>query len=134
MKTTTAELANAIRALSMDAVQAANSGHPGMPMGMPGWPELAACTASMDRARMALASSAVVVFMAGGNKRKGYYRRSGAIFPFRKNDAPLANIYNRVLDRRLNISTKETRNGKSRIPRPRRHGLSDGRLPGQERP
>ncbi|PPR09353.1 MAG: Transketolase [Alphaproteobacteria bacterium MarineAlpha11_Bin1] len=27
------ELANAIRALSMDAVQAANSGHPGMPMG-----------------------------------------------------------------------------------------------------
>lgn len=28
------ELANAIRALSMDAVQCANSGHPGMPMGM----------------------------------------------------------------------------------------------------
>ena len=28
------QLANAIRALSMDAVQAANSGHPGMPMGM----------------------------------------------------------------------------------------------------
>ncbi len=28
------ELANAVRALSMDAVQAANSGHPGMPMGM----------------------------------------------------------------------------------------------------
>ncbi|MEX2124586.1 MAG: transketolase [Woeseia sp.] len=28
------ELANAIRALSMDAVQAADSGHPGMPMGM----------------------------------------------------------------------------------------------------
>ena len=27
-------LANAIRALSMDAVQAAKSGHPGMPMGM----------------------------------------------------------------------------------------------------
>ena len=34
MKTTSKELANAIRALSMDAVQAANSGHPGMPMGM----------------------------------------------------------------------------------------------------
>jgi transketolase len=34
MKTSPAELANAIRALSMDAVQAANSGHPGMPMGM----------------------------------------------------------------------------------------------------
>ncbi len=51
------ELANAIRALSMDAVQRANSGHPGMPMGMadiaevlwrdflkhnpgnPGWPD-----------------------------------------------------------------------------------------------
>jgi transketolase len=28
------DLANALRALSMDAVQAANSGHPGMPMGM----------------------------------------------------------------------------------------------------
>ena len=28
------ELANAVRALAMDAVQAANSGHPGMPMGM----------------------------------------------------------------------------------------------------
>jgi transketolase len=30
----TSRLANAIRALAMDAVQAANSGHPGMPMGM----------------------------------------------------------------------------------------------------
>jgi transketolase len=29
-----ADLANAIRALAMDAVQAANSGHPGLPMGM----------------------------------------------------------------------------------------------------
>ena len=29
-----AGMANAIRALAMDAVQAANSGHPGMPMGM----------------------------------------------------------------------------------------------------
>lgn len=29
-----AVLANAIRALAMDAVQKANSGHPGMPMGM----------------------------------------------------------------------------------------------------
>jgi len=29
-----ASMANAVRALSMDAVQAANSGHPGMPMGM----------------------------------------------------------------------------------------------------
>jgi len=28
------ELANAIRALSMDAVQQAKSGHPGAPMGM----------------------------------------------------------------------------------------------------
>ena len=28
------QLANAVRALAMDAVQAANSGHPGMPMGM----------------------------------------------------------------------------------------------------
>ncbi len=28
------ELANAIRALSMDAVQKAKSGHPGAPMGM----------------------------------------------------------------------------------------------------
>src|SRR5512132_1048159 len=30
----TAQLANAIRALAMDAVEAAKSGHPGMPMGM----------------------------------------------------------------------------------------------------
>ena len=28
------DCANAIRALAMDMVQAANSGHPGMPMGM----------------------------------------------------------------------------------------------------
>ena len=34
MSVETRLLANAIRALSMDAVQAANSGHPGMPMGM----------------------------------------------------------------------------------------------------
>ena len=31
---TRSELANALRALAMDAVQKANSGHPGMPMGM----------------------------------------------------------------------------------------------------
>src|SRR3954462_13905671 len=30
----TSQMANAIRALAMDAVQQANSGHPGMPMGM----------------------------------------------------------------------------------------------------
>ena len=29
-----AALANAVRALAMDAVEAAGSGHPGMPMGM----------------------------------------------------------------------------------------------------
>ena len=28
------DMANAIRALAMDAVEAANSGHPGMPMGL----------------------------------------------------------------------------------------------------
>ena len=32
--TTTASLANAIRVLAIDGVQAANSGHPGAPMGM----------------------------------------------------------------------------------------------------
>ena len=34
LKASDAELANAIRALAMDAVEAAKSGHPGMPMGM----------------------------------------------------------------------------------------------------
>ena len=34
VKASDAELANAIRALAMDAVEAAKSGHPGMPMGM----------------------------------------------------------------------------------------------------
>ncbi len=34
MTVTEQQMANAIRALAMDAVQAANSGHPGMPMGM----------------------------------------------------------------------------------------------------
>ena len=34
MQPTSRRLANAIRALAMDAVEAANSGHPGMPMGM----------------------------------------------------------------------------------------------------
>lgn len=34
MSVTQQQMANAIRALSMDAVQAAKSGHPGMPMGM----------------------------------------------------------------------------------------------------
>jgi transketolase len=34
MQVSKSDCANAIRALSMDAVEAANSGHPGMPMGM----------------------------------------------------------------------------------------------------
>src|SRR6202008_1962075 len=33
-RATDAELANSIRALAMDAVEAAKSGHPGMPLGM----------------------------------------------------------------------------------------------------
>jgi transketolase len=33
-KTLERDMANALRALAMDAVQKANSGHPGMPMGM----------------------------------------------------------------------------------------------------
>lgn len=37
--TTTDQTAiNTIRTLAMDAVQAANSGHPGVPMGWPRWP------------------------------------------------------------------------------------------------
>ena len=38
------DLANAIRALSMDAVQKANSGHPGAPMGMVGY-----CRSAVER-------------------------------------------------------------------------------------
>jgi len=34
MSTNRRHLANAVRALAMDAVQKANSGHPGAPMGM----------------------------------------------------------------------------------------------------
>ena len=34
MKIKHKDLANAVRFLSLDAVEAANSGHPGMPMGM----------------------------------------------------------------------------------------------------
>jgi len=34
VEVSTRDMANALRALAMDAVQAANSGHPGMPMGM----------------------------------------------------------------------------------------------------
>src|SRR3954452_5455993 len=34
LKIPPADLANSIRALAMDAVEAAKSGHPGMPMGM----------------------------------------------------------------------------------------------------
>ncbi|MEM8637031.1 MAG: transketolase, partial [Pseudomonadota bacterium] len=34
MAATQTDMANAIRALSMDAVEAAGCGHPGMPMGM----------------------------------------------------------------------------------------------------
>jgi hypothetical protein len=36
-----------------------------MPIGIPGWPEFAACTASMAKARIALASSAVSAAAAG---------------------------------------------------------------------
>ena len=64
-------MANAIRALAIDAVQAANSGHPGMPMGMadaatalfcdhlkfdsasPDWPDRdrSCCQPDMDQCR-----------------------------------------------------------------------------------
>src|SRR6478752_3212649 len=43
-----------------------------MPIGMPGWPEFAACTASMARKRMALARSRRLgVGMAGGRRGCG---------------------------------------------------------------
>src|SRR5579872_2529312 len=49
-----------------------------MPMGMPGWPLLARCTASMARARMALASSRRVgigrLFRA---QKDAYFRGTG---------------------------------------------------------
>src|SRR5205807_2919408 len=50
-----------------------------MPIGMPGCPALARCTASMDRARMALASSRRVV-MRLFRAARGAHRR-GAHFP-----------------------------------------------------
>jgi hypothetical protein len=40
-----------------------------MPIGAPGWPELAACTASMARARMALAIKTVVSAVCDGMAR-----------------------------------------------------------------
>ncbi len=52
-----------------------------MPMGAPGWPELAFWTASMDRARMALARSRRV-----GMKGFSFNKTSRAIV----SDAPLA--------------------------------------------
>src|SRR4051794_41007326 len=61
-----------------------------MPIGMPGWPELAAWTASMARARMALASSrgSTAISSLGSAGRAGcargfLYRRGRARQPAR---------------------------------------------------
>ena len=63
-------LANAIRALSMDAVQAANSGHPGAPMGM--------------------ADIAEVLWRDVLKHNPGNRKRAMEAFPRRSVDAPLS--------------------------------------------
>ena len=87
------QLANAIRALSMDAVQQANSGHPGMPMGMadiaevlwarlpeaqPGEPDLAGSRPlrAVERPRLDAA-----VFAAAPDRLSARHRRPAELPP-----------------------------------------------------
>jgi transketolase N-terminal domain/subunit len=62
----TSQLANAIRALAMDAVEAAKSGHPGMPMGMAEiavalWQRHLVFNPAIRSGRIAIASSSPMV-------------------------------------------------------------------------
>jgi transketolase len=93
------DLANALRALAMDAVQAANSGHPGMPMGMadmaevlwndflrhdpadPSWP---------DRDRFVLSNGHGSMLLYGLLHLTGYPLTMDDLRNFRQFDAPTA--------------------------------------------
>ncbi|MFQ5635054.1 MAG: transketolase [Gammaproteobacteria bacterium] len=93
------ELANALRVLAMDAVQAANSGHPGMPMGMadiaevlwtdflrhdpanPGWP---------DRDRFVLSNGHGSMLLYGLLHLSGYPITMDDLRAFRQLGSPTA--------------------------------------------
>ncbi len=95
-----AEMANAIRALTMDAVEAANSGHPGMPMGMADvatilWGEYLKFDASRpdwaDRDRFVLSAGHGSMLLYSLLHLSGYARPTiGDIRTFRQLGSPCA--------------------------------------------